>query len=60
MFIFTKKNDMQFNYNDWFWSQHTEEQLYIIINGGGLESDKARAEQELNKRTQEQIEFIEL
>ena len=51
---------MQFNYNDWFWSQHTEEQLYIIINGGGLESDKARAEQELNKRTQEQIEFTEL
>jgi len=30
------------------------------MNGGGLESDKARAEQELNRRTEEQTEFIEL
>jgi len=51
---------MQFNYNDWFWSQQTEEYLYTIMNGVGLESDKARAEQELNIRTQEQIEFLEL
>ena len=51
---------MQFNYNEWFWSQQTEEHLYTIINGGGLESDKVRAEQELNRRTQEQTEFIEL
>lgn len=51
---------MQFNYNDWFWSQQAEEYLYTIVNGGGLESDKARAEQELNKRTEEQTEFIEL
>jgi len=60
MFIFTKNNNMQFNYNDWFWSQQTEEHLYTIMNGGGLESDKARAKQELNRRTQEQTEFIEL
>ena len=51
---------MQFDYNEWFWSQQTEEELYIIVNGGGLESDKARAKQELNKRIEEQTEFIEL
>ena len=51
---------MQFNYNEWLWHQQTEQELISIINGGGLESDKARAEQELNRRTQEQTEFIEL
>ena len=50
---------MQFNYNDWFWSQQTEEYLYTIVNGGGLESDKARAEQELNKRKEEQTKIID-
>lgn len=51
---------MQFDYNKWFWSQQTEEELYTIVNGGGLEFDKARAKQELNRRTQEQTEFLEL
>ena len=51
---------MQFNYNDWFWSQQTEEYLYTIMNGGGLESDKARAEQELNRRKEEQTEITRL
>lgn len=51
---------MQFDYNEWFWSQQTEEYLYTIINGGGLESEKARAKQEINRRIEEQTEFIEL
>lgn len=51
---------MQFDYNEWFWSQLTDEYLYTIMNGRGLESDKARAKQEINKRIEEQTEFIEL
>ena len=51
---------MQFDYNEWFWCQRTEEELYTIINGGGLESDKARAKQELHRRIEEQTEFLEL
>jgi hypothetical protein len=51
---------MQFNYNEWLWHNQTEEELISIINSGGLESYKARAEQELNKRKQEQKEFTEL
>ena len=51
---------MQFNYNEWLWHKQTEQELISIINGGGLDSDKARAEQELNKRKQEQTEFTEL
>ena len=51
---------MQFNYIQYLWSEYTEEELYTIINGGGLESDKARAKQELNRRIEEQTEFLEL
>jgi len=39
---------MQFDYNDWFWSQLTEEELYNIINSGGLESEKAKAKQKIS------------
>lgn len=60
MFIFTKNNNMQFDYIQYLWSQYTDEELDIIINGGGLESDKDRARQELNKRIQEQTEFLNL
>ena len=41
---------MQFNYNEWFWSQQTEEYLYTIMNGGGLELTK----QEPNKNYTEE------
>lgn len=51
---------MQFDYIQYLWSQYTNEELDIIINGGGLESDKDRARQELNKRIQEQTEFLNL
>lgn len=42
---------MEFNYWDYFWSEQTEEHLYKIIKGKGLDSGKARAQQELNRRT---------
>ena len=51
---------MQFNYNEWLWHQQTEQELITIINGRGLESNKARAKQELNRRIEEQTEFTEL
>ena len=60
MFIFTKNNNMQFDYIQYLWSEYTEEELDAIINGGGLESDKDRARQELNRRIQEQTEFLNL
>jgi len=51
---------MHFDYNNYFWSQQTEEYLFAIINSGGLESDKRRAKQELDRRKEEQTEFLEL
>lgn len=51
---------MQFDYIQYLWFEYTEEELYTIINGGGLESDKARAKQELHRRIEEQTEFLEL
>lgn len=51
---------MQFNYIQYLWSEYTEEELYGIINGGGLEFDKVKAKQELNRRIEEQTEFLEL
>jgi len=41
---------MKFNYNKWFWSQQTDEYLYNIINGKGLEYEKLMANKEINKR----------
>lgn len=58
--LYLQKNNMQFNYIQYLWSEYTEEELVAIINGQGLESDKLRAKQELNKRIQEQTEFLEL
>lgn len=52
MFIFTKKNIMQFNYIDWLWSNYNVEELKRIKNGRGLERDKQRAAKELKLRKQ--------
>lgn len=49
MFIFTKKNIMQFNYIDWLWEQYDIKELKRIINGKGLKRDKQRAKKQLLK-----------
>ena len=51
---------MQFNYIQYLWSTYTEQELYTIVNGGGLESDKAQANKELNRRKEEQNEITSL
>ena len=51
---------MQFNYNNWFWSELTEQELIHIINTNRLISESQRAQQELDRRIEEQTEFLEL
>lgn len=51
---------MEFNYNNWFWSELTEQDLIHIINTNRLTTESKRAKQELDRRAQEQTEFIEL
>jgi len=51
---------MKFNYIQYLWSSYTDAELINIINGKGLDADRLRAKQELDKREQEQVEFIEL
>ena len=49
-----------FNYNEYFWSEYTEEELTSIIKSKVLDSFKKDAKQELERRLQEQVEFVEL
>lgn len=51
---------MEFDYNYWYWSQLTEKDLIHIINTKGLNTESKRAQQELDRRIQEQTEFLEL
>ena len=51
---------MSFNYNNWFWSELTEQELIAITKDNRLGGEQRRAQQELDRRTQEQTEFLEL
>jgi len=51
---------MNFNYIQYLWSNYHESELHDIINGGGLEADIKRAKQELDRRKEEEIDFITL
>jgi len=51
---------MAFDYNNWYWSELTEQELIAITKDNRLGSEQLRAQQELDRRTQEQTEFLEL
>jgi hypothetical protein len=51
---------MYFNYNNWYWSELTEQELIAITKDNRLSSEQLRAQQELDRRTQEQTKFLEL
>jgi len=51
---------MEFDYNYWYWSQLTEQDLINIINSNRLGDEQKKAQQELDKRAEEQTEFLEL
>lgn len=55
-----KQTKMKFNYTQWLWQQYTDKELLSIVQGGGLDTDILRAEQEISNRHEQEQEIIKI